>query len=316
MSEQTERKTLKQRFFRETLSTDQRTLLGTVIIFAIILAVVWVGINEQTRMETFAKQYEARSIQRGASVFHDNCTECHGQDGKGLPGIAPALNAVDLFDGTRLATYGWTGTLEEYVELTVAAGRPVKSDPAWPNPMPTWSQEYGGPMRPDQVRDVAAYVLNYSKFYEEGGEVAAAGAGLQPTPIPKPSVTTEELIDVANRIADGTLVGDPAHGEKLYSGEEMALDGAPMTCNACHTLDGSTLVGPSYQGINGRLPHPDYTAPDGATDPVIYYLVESIWSPDMYKVPGFEAAAMTANFYDRMTEQDLADTIAFLKSLE
>lgn len=315
MSDQTERKPFGYRFFRQLLPIEQRTLLGTVVIFAIILAVVWVGINESARMETFTKQYEARSIQRGALVFHNNCSECHGQDGKGLPGIAPALNAPDMFDGTRLASHGWTGTLEEYVELTVAAGRPAKSDPAWPNPMPTWSQEYGGPMRPDEVRDVTAYILNYGKFYEEGVEVAA-GAGLQPTATPRPPIPEEELIDVANRIADGSLVGDPARGELLYMGEVMATDGAILACNACHTTDGTTLVGPSYQGINERLPHPDYTVPDGAADPVIYYLVESIWSPDMYKVPGFESAVMTANFYDRMTEQDLADTIAFLQSLQ
>src|SRR5690606_17597818 len=146
----------------DRMPIQQRQLIGTLAFFGIILVVGWVGINEPQRMDTFTAQYEGRSIERGAVLFIDNCASCHGVDGRGLEGVAPALNTPEMFNGERLAEIGWTGTLYDYIESTISAGRPVMSGD-WPQPMPTWGQEYGGPMRPDQVRDVANYVMKDRK---------------------------------------------------------------------------------------------------------------------------------------------------------
>ena len=125
-SADTNTKTLFQKILTDTLPIEQRTLLGTLLFFAIILIVGFAAINEPARMGTFTAQYEGRSIARGAVIFHDNCVTCHGIDGKGLEGIAPALNSPDMFNGTRLQELGWTGTLHDYIYLTVAAGRPAR----------------------------------------------------------------------------------------------------------------------------------------------------------------------------------------------
>jgi mono/diheme cytochrome c family protein len=291
----------RARFFADTLPIEQRTLLGTLVFFAIILIVGWTAINESQRMQTFTKQYEGRSIARGAVIFDGNCRSCHGADGRGLAGVAPAVNAPDMFDGTRLQEVGWTGSLYDYIYLTVAAGRPVRSAD-WPQAMPTWSQDYGGPMRPDEVRDVVNYVMNYARFYEEGYE-APGPVAEAPTATPEPAFAAVGL-DLTSELP----AGDPARGEALFSGAQNAPDGAVLACNACHSLDGSVLVGPTMQGIANKA------LPEGY-DSLAAYLRESIQVPEAYKVPGFEAVNMPANFGDRLDAQSLSDLIAYLLTL-
>jgi mono/diheme cytochrome c family protein len=291
---------LFKRLFTGLLPVEQRSLLGTLGFLAIVLAVAWVAINEPRRMETTTKEFEGRSIQRGATIFQSNCSPCHGVRGEGIPGVAPALNAADLFDGTRLAERGWSGTLEDYVELTVAAGRPAKSAD-WPNPMPTWSQDFGGPLRPDQVSDVTQYVLNWGLSYEEG---AAPIAEVVPTPTSEAPAFEPVGTDMEIAMPEG----DPARGEALFLGTEPGPDGLPLGCQACHTLDGSTLVGPSLQGVVTRVPD--------SYDSALAYFHESIVMPGNYKVPGFEGVDMPTNFGDRLDAQSLADLMAFLDTLQ
>ncbi len=56
---------------------------------------------------------------------------------------------------------GFAGSLNDYVKLTVAAGRPANKTSQWAQMMPTWSSRYGGPLRDDQVQDVTDFVLNW-----------------------------------------------------------------------------------------------------------------------------------------------------------
>ncbi len=295
-------KTLLQRLFTEMMPIEQRTLLGTLVLFAIILVVGWTAINEPQRMETFTLQYQGRSIERGAVIFNNNCRSCHGADGRGLEGIAPALNTPDLFNGTRLQQLGWSGSLYDYLYLTVAAGRPVRSAD-WPQPMPTWSQEYGGPMRPDEVRDVVAFIMNYGKFYEEGY------AGPTPPAVaPTPTTPTAAFAAIGQDMESPLPAGDPARGEALFTGAQPAPDGKTLACNACHTVDGTVLVGPSLQGIASK------PLPEGY-DALEYYLRESILKPATYKVPGFENVNMPENFGERLDAQSLADLIAYMLTL-
>ncbi len=76
---------------------ESRILVGTVAFLLIMVLVGWIAINEGGRMKAFEEQYTARSIERGAVLFMNNCSTCHGEDGRGLAGIAPGLNSPYLF---------------------------------------------------------------------------------------------------------------------------------------------------------------------------------------------------------------------------
>jgi len=76
---------------------EDRILVGTIAFLGIMVLVGWIAINEGGRMVAFERQFNARSIERGAALFANNCTSCHGVDGRGLPSIAPGLNNPQLF---------------------------------------------------------------------------------------------------------------------------------------------------------------------------------------------------------------------------
>lgn len=83
-------------------------------------------------------------------------------------------------------------------------------------------------------------------------------------------------------------------------------------CLACHTLDGSKGVGPSWLGLAGS----ERTFSDGTTaiaDDA--YLLNSILNPNGNIVEGFTPGIMPQNFATQMTENQLADVIAYIKSL-
>lgn len=76
---------------------ENRILVGIIMFVGIMVLVGWVAINENARMQSFQRQYLARSIERGAVLFAANCSTCHGADGRGLVGRGPGLNSPHFF---------------------------------------------------------------------------------------------------------------------------------------------------------------------------------------------------------------------------
>jgi mono/diheme cytochrome c family protein len=76
---------------------ENRILVGVVMFVGIMVLVGWIAINESARMESFEQQFLARSVERGAKLFAGNCSTCHGIDGRGISGRAPALNSPHFF---------------------------------------------------------------------------------------------------------------------------------------------------------------------------------------------------------------------------
>ena len=87
---------------------------------------------------------------------------------------------------------------------------------------------------------------------------------------------------------------------------------ATSGCLACHSVDGSIVVGPSWQGIFGKTE----TLEDGGTAVVdADYLRESIVDPAAKIVAGF-ANSMPTNFGDTLSADDVANIIAYIESLK
>ena len=89
-----------------------------------IIALLMVLVSENPRMEAQTINWQGRSIENGATLFDNNCSRCHGPSGQGLVGLGPSLNSYYFFTPTgRMKDVGWVGSLEDYVLLTIAAGR-------------------------------------------------------------------------------------------------------------------------------------------------------------------------------------------------
>jgi cytochrome c2 len=273
-----------------------RVVIGTILVALTMIITAFVVITEPTRMTDFEAGYQGRSIEAGAALYATNCRGCHGVQGEGVTDVGPALNARDLFDGTRLEEIGWSGTVRDFVYSTISSGRPRASAAfsAYPQRMPTWSQEFGGPLRADQVRNIADFVMNW--------EQEALTNQPAPTATPNPNaVGTDLAVELPE--------GDAANGELLFNGKGP---GGLYPCGACHSLqEGVKVVGPSLFGIATTAA----TRKEGFD--AAKYLHESIVLPNDFIVEGFTSpSGMPPTFANQMTKQDLADVLAYLLTLK
>jgi cytochrome c oxidase subunit 2 len=84
-------------------------------------------------------------------------------------------------------------------------------------------------------------------------------------------------------------------------------------CVACHSFDGSVIVGPSWQGIAGT----QELLTDGSTITVdADYLTKSIISPNTQIVEGFTEGLMPQNYTEILSEQQISEIVAFILELE
>jgi mono/diheme cytochrome c family protein len=272
--------------------------LGTLSVLVLVAVFGYIGIGEQERMQAFTEAYDARQIETGGLLFETHCRTCHGPQGKGIVGVAPAINAADLFNGDRLAAVGFSGTLTDYLEGVISAGRPVPSAGTdYPQRMPTWSQEYGGPLRKDQIDALVAFIENWED------RALAAGGGETGAPSGEPIGT-----DITVSLPEG----DPERGQDL-------AQSAQGGCSACHEL---AAVGPPWAG-SGQMPgiatragerinESDYT---GSATTAQQYLIESIVNPNVFVEPGYESGIMPQDFAQRLTAQQVADLIAYMETM-
>jgi cytochrome c oxidase subunit 2 len=92
-------------------------------------------------------------------------------------------------------------------------------------------------------------------------------------------------------------------------GEKVA---AEQGCLSCHSLDGSQLVGPSWQGLFGS----EVVFDDGTTAVADEdYLHNSIVNPNSQIVQGYPANVMPQDYAERLTEDEINGLIEYIKSL-
>ena len=248
-----------------------KIIIGTISFMLTMIILGFAALREPARLEAFALAQEGRAVENGARIFFGNCATCHGIEGKAqecfdaasgepIDCVGFPLQSAALLCGdrpARLELLNWQGTKQTFVESTIASGRAGTA-------MPTWSEEFGGPMRDDQVHDVAAFVLNW-----ESEELCTT-----------PVVIYEWAESVEDELAKHES-GDAGRGEELY---------ASYVCFTCHGQlddpDSATVtVGPwlgdiaesggeripgtsAMQYVYDSILHPnDFIAPDCPNGP-------------------------------------------------
>ena len=97
-------------------------------------------------------------------------------------------------------------------------------------------------------------------------------------------------------------------GRSLYLETTLGVNAG---CRICHSLrPGEVIVGPSFAGVGTAAATrvPGLSAEE--------YLLESILDPNAYIVDGFESDVMLQNYDELLTEEEIANLVAFLLSLE
>ncbi len=106
-------------------------------------------------------------------------------------------------------------------------------------------------------------------------------------------------------------VGSPEASPVAMTGDIEAGKNLAAQCLACHSTDGSQMVGPTWLGLYGH----EVELEDGTT--VIAdeaYLFESIADPNAKIVKGFPAGAMPP-YGAILSDEDINNLVAYIRSL-
>jgi mono/diheme cytochrome c family protein len=114
---------------------------GVGVFFALMVTFpIYRAIEGPDRAEE-AATYRGGQIWEGQKLWAANCTLCHGDQGQGVD--APALNSKQFLRAAN----------EEQIVGIVSVGIPGTN-------MQSWSNEYGGPLTPEEIRAVAAFLAS------------------------------------------------------------------------------------------------------------------------------------------------------------
>lgn len=236
----------------------------------------------------------ARGI--GADDYRANCQGCHTTGSRRTPDGAAI---VDTFKEPGVTCEGCHGPGQAYGGLMLRAKEETVQG------IHSFQGEGALIARIHTDRNTCLACHNPNRHElrpQEGerGELArlaarryAVMAGLEPLP----------LLEPAEPADDGGEETDPL----VAAGRDLA---AAKGCTACHSTDGTSIIGPTWLGLFGS----ERTMGDGTTATADEaYLEESIRDPNLRLVEGF-FGVMPATFAD-LPDEEMAALIAYIKSL-
>ena len=110
---------------------------------------------------------------------------------------------------------------------------------------------------------------------------------------------------VAQKVAEEAAKNTPeARGAALYISQG---------CKGCHSLDGSKVVGPTWKGLYGSpQAHTDGSTAIADEE----YLYNSIVKPNLQVVAGYPANVMPQNDGELLTDDNINNIIAYIKTIK
>lgn len=105
-----------------------------------------------------------------------------------------------------------------------------------------------------------------------------------------------------------TEPGDEGDDDAIEAGRQLAA----QQCAACHSIDGSQVVGPTWQGLYGS----EVVLEDGSTVTADEaYIAESIRDPNAKVHTGFPANVMPS-YGSTFSDEQIDQIVAYIRSLE
>jgi cytochrome c oxidase cbb3-type subunit 3 len=213
-----------------------------LLLSTVLLGFIWV--REHSVLDARTNRFDGALLSRGARDYEQYCSSCHGLTGEGgVANGAPQINNLpNTLDGRMdgptgiLAKYG---TVRNFVEATITSG--VRG-----TAMPRWSARLGGPLRDDQIKDIAAYVSSW--WGPQGGQPNISSDAAELAVSFKATSQAAALASASSNTPAGL-------GQVIFAGN----------CASCHNLTDkdSGVPAPGLGGLFG----PDGTAAYGKTLP-------------------------------------------------
>lgn len=212
----------------------------------------------------------------GRKLYSDlGCNACHSVE-QGVRLVGSSF--YDLYGSERKFTDGtYLVADENYIKESILypARKVVEGYPAGVMP------SYLGRLTEDELNALVSFIVEIK------------------------SIPTEELVEVVleeESKVDLESMSPVERGKYLYEAKG---------CNACHSVDGTVLVGPSFKGVYGKTREFADGTSRVADDE---YLRESILRPNDKVVKGFVAAM--PSYEGQLTDEEISYLIEFIKSLQ
>jgi cytochrome c oxidase cbb3-type subunit 3 len=135
--------------------------IATFFMLAATLLLGFIWVRENAVLDDRSARFQGALVARGARDYEQYCASCHGLTGEGgvrsgappINNLPTTLQEAGRLDGSTgiVAKYG---TVRNFLESTITSG--VRG-----TAMPRWSARLGGPLRDDQIRDIASYVQGW-----------------------------------------------------------------------------------------------------------------------------------------------------------
>lgn len=262
---------------------NSRYLMAGTIVCCIVLVILlsYLGASEESRLELAQKQYRGTVIENGARLYNLHCRACHGPRGEGVGQLGPPLNEAHFFQN-RLSEVGWLSTLENYIAATTEHGRMMGTRPIYAGNgstavMAPWLQEYGGPLRGDEISALTSFIMNWRP-------TALGEVSLAELPFPR---------------------FNPGNPAVIERGAEVFL----VKCGHCHRFRNQgeqEVPGPDLSDIAATAA----SRKDGVDG--VAYIRESVLVPEAYVVDGWGEMDGSERCGELLTESELAAVVRFL----
>lgn len=112
--------------------------------------------------------------------------------------------------------------------------------------------------------------------------------------------------DTTQQVASAEVDSPAAAGKRIMTN---------IGCFACHSVDGSKIIGPSFKGIYGH----EVTVKTGGSERTVTvddeYIKRSIYEPNADVVEGFNRGLMQS-YQGQLSDSDIEQIIEYLKTLE
>jgi len=292
-----------------------------IVIFIVISGISFAGGRDRSDPNTFV--FQGNSAVEGKRVFQSyDCMGCHTMLGNGAY-FAPDLTKVYEDGGSAwlLAFLSSPGTWPTEQVLNIRVQQLIQSGDL-------------------DVASLEEYYARYPHVQEAielfaGKRTVMPNLALKPGEIPAMTaffIYTAEINTAGwppARIADASVIEKlqarygvllPTPDVQVISpvaspvalaaqGEQLA---SSFGCLACHSIDGSKAVGPTWLGLSGAT----VTLADGSTVTAgDAYLRESILTPDLKVVQGF-SPGMMPSYEGQLLPADFDALIAFISGLK
>lgn len=110
-----------------------------LLTIAIVVSFQYYQLREPSRLLVDAETDKREAEEAGSQLYVANCASCHGENGEGT--LAPPLNSRSFLSEVS----------DDQLFGLIRTGVPGTG-------MPAWSQEFGGTLTDEQVREVVAFV--------------------------------------------------------------------------------------------------------------------------------------------------------------